>query len=338
VASAAAGCACALEPHNNGAATNNVATINRRTKSSLIASSPRSVRDSGNRHRSVCLINDATCPAVTHQAAARRVAESGILPLMRIGAHVDRTDPIDGALARKADLVQFFLTDPQGYKSPQPRADADAIRAASVDVYVHAPYIVNVATTNNRIRIPSRKLLLAHANAAADLGAKGLIVHGGHVNSGEDLALGVDNWRKTFAYAADSGGFPLPILIENTAGGDNACARRLDALDRLWEVVGEFGAGFCLDTCHAHAGGEELDGLVDRVRAITGRIDLVHANDSRDPFGSGRDRHANLGAGQIDLELLVGVIREAGAPVVVETPGDIDGQAADIAYLRDQLG
>ena len=257
---------------------------------------------------------------------------------MRIGAHVDNTDPIDAALARKADVVQFFLTDPQGYRTPAPRPDAEQLRSTTLDVYIHAPYIVNVATTNNRIRIPSRKLLLAHARAAADLGAAGLIVHGGHVNAGEDLAVGIDNWRKTFAYAADSGGFPLPILIENTAGGDNACARKLDALARLWEVVGEFGTGFCLDTCHAHAGGEDLATVVDRVRAITGRIDLVHANDSRDPFDSGRDRHANLGDGDIDPRLIVAVVRAAGAPVVVETPGGTEGQAADIAYLRAQLG
>jgi deoxyribonuclease-4 len=257
---------------------------------------------------------------------------------MRIGAHVDNTDPIDAALARKADVVQFFLTDPQGYRTPAPRPDAEQLRSTTLDVYIHAPYIVNVATTNNRIRIPSRKLLLAHARAAAEVGAAGLIVHGGHVNAGEDLAVGIDNWRKTFAYAADSGGFPLPILIENTAGGDNACARKLDALARLWEVVGEFGTGFCLDTCHAHAGGEDLATVVDRVRAITGRIDLVHANDSRDPFDSGRDRHANLGDGDIDPRLIVAVVRAAGAPVVVETPGGTEGQAADIAYLRAQLG
>ena len=63
------------------------------------------------------------------------------------------------AAAREADVVQFFLTDPQGYDSPVPRDDADTLRAAEVDVYVHAPYLINVATLNNRIRIPSRKLL-----------------------------------------------------------------------------------------------------------------------------------------------------------------------------------
>jgi deoxyribonuclease-4 len=181
--------------------------------------------------------------------------------------------------------------------------------------------------------------MLAHATAAAALGASGLIVHGGHVGKGEDVAVGFDNWRKTFAYAAESGGLPLPVLIENTAGGDNALARHFDALARLWDAVGSYDdVGFCLDTCHAHAGGEELLDIVDRVKAITGRIDLVHANDSRDAFDSGADRHANLGDGQADADALVEVVRAASAPVVVETPGGRDGQAADIAWLRGRLG
>jgi deoxyribonuclease IV len=226
--------------------------------------------------------------------------------------------------------------DPQSYAAPKPHADADAIRASGLEIFIHSPYRLNVATTNNRIRIPSRKLLMQHAEAAASLGAKGLIVHGGHVDRGGELEAGFENWRKTFAYAADAGGFPLPILIENTAGGDNACARRFDALARLWDAVGAFGAGFCLDTCHAHAGGEDLLGIVDRVKAITGRLDLIHANDSRDEFDSGADRHDNLGRGFIDPDLIVAVIRAAGAPAVVETP--VEGQAADIALLRTGVG
>jgi deoxyribonuclease IV len=257
---------------------------------------------------------------------------------MRIGAHVDPADPLEAAALRKADAVQFFLTDPQGYRTPKPRPDAEQLRASEVDVYIHAPYIVNVATLNNRIRIPSRKLMMAHAAAAAELGAKGLIVHGGHVGAGADLTAGFDNWRKAFQYAERDGGLPLPILIENTAGGDNAMARRFDNLARLWEAVGDFGAGFCLDTCHAHAGGEELLNIVDRVKAITGRIDLIHANDSKDPFDSGRDRHDNLGSGKIDPELVVAVVRAANAPVIVETPGGVEGQSADIALLRGGTG
>jgi deoxyribonuclease IV len=251
---------------------------------------------------------------------------------MRIGAHVESADPLAAAATRGAEVIQFFLTDPQSYEPPKPRPDADALRDTSVDIYIHAPYRINVATTNNRVRIPSRKLLLQHAQAAAQIGAKGLIVHGGHVDGSADIGVGFDNWRKTFAYAAENGGFPLPILIENTAGGEKACARRFDALARLWDAVGEYEVGFCLDTCHAHAGGEQLLGIVDRVKAITGTIDLIHANDSRDTFDSGADRHQNLGLGQIDVELIVAVLRAAGAPAVVETPAE--GHLADIALLR----
>ena len=250
----------------------------------------------------------------------------------RIGAHVDSADPLTAAAACGAEVIQFFLSDPQSYAAPSPHPHADAIRASEVEVFIHSPYRLNVATTNNRIRIPSRKLLLQHAQGAAAIGAKGLIVHAGHVDRGGDMAAGFENWRKTFVYARENGGFPLPILIENTAGGDNACGRRFDALARLWDAVGEFGAGFCLDTCHAHAAGEDLSGIVDRVLAITGRIDLVHANDSRDAFDSGADRHENIGKGQIDPQLIIDVVRAANAPAVVETPAV--GHTADIGLLR----
>ncbi|GAA4912812.1 deoxyribonuclease-4 [Stackebrandtia albiflava] len=253
---------------------------------------------------------------------------------MRIGSHVDSVDPLAAAGERQADVVQFFLGDPQGWKKPEPRDDAAALRASDIDVFIHAPYVINVASPNNRIRVPSRRLLVQHAQAAAEVGAAGLIVHGGHVTKDDDIAVGFANWRKAFEYGREQGGFPVPILIENTAGGDRACARRLDALARLWDAIGEFSPGFCLDTCHAFAGGEELSGIVDRVKAITGRIDLVHANDSRDTFDSGRDRHANLGAGAIEPGVIADIISAAGGPAVVETPGDAQSQAADIALIR----
>ncbi|MDT0262271.1 deoxyribonuclease IV [Jatrophihabitans lederbergiae] len=257
-------------------------------------------------------------------------------PQHTIGAHVDSTDPLSAAARVGAGAIQFFLADPQGWKAPRPHEHADAIKASDLTVYVHAPYVLNVATTNNRIRIPSRKLLNQHAAAAAAIGAKGLIVHGGHVTAEDDPAIGVDNWRKVFSRAAESGGFPLPILIENTAGGTKAMARRLDRIAQLWDAIGEYEPGFCLDTCHAHAGGEDLTGIVDRIKAITGRIDLVHANDSRDAFDSGADRHANFGTGLIEPDAIAAVVRAAASDVVVETPGD--GQAEDISYLRANTG
>jgi deoxyribonuclease IV len=251
--------------------------------------------------------------------------------MVRIGAHVDQTDPLAAAAAKKAEAAQFFLGDPQGWKAPVLPAGHEEIRDSDVDVYVHAPYVVNVATSNNRIRIPSRKILAQQLEGAAKIGAKGLIVHGGHVLKNDDPQVGFDNWRKVFERLD----CPVPVLIENTAGGDNAMARMLERIARLWDALDGFDVGFCLDTCHAHAAGEDLEDIVDRVKAITGRIDLVHCNDSRDTFGSGADRHANLGDGRIDPDLILKVVREAAAPVIVETPGD--GQAADIAWLRDNL-
>jgi deoxyribonuclease-4 len=258
--------------------------------------------------------------------------------MLRIGAHFHVDDPLAEATARGADAAQFFLGDPQGWKGPvipggDPAAIKDAYAAADMDIYIHAPYVINVATSNNRIRIPSRKLLDQQLKAAASIGAKGLIVHGGHVTAGVDFSEGLENWRK----AVERIERPLPMLIENTAGGDGAMARGLDAIARLWDAVGAADGGeigFCLDTCHAFAGGDDLAGIVDRVKAITGRIDLVHCNNSRDEFGSGRDRHATIETGQIDPAQLLDVVRAAGAPVISETPDP----GADLRWLRRHLG
>jgi deoxyribonuclease-4 len=262
----------------------------------------------------------------------------------RIGGHFHVDNPLAEGTAHGADAVQFFLGDPQGWKGPvipggDPAAIKDAYAAADMDIYIHSPYVINVATSNNRIRIPSRKLLDQQLKAAASIGAKGLIVHGGYVNAGVDPEEGLENWRK----AVERIERPLPMLIENTAGGDGAMARSLDAIGRLWDAVagaGDDGAdvGFCLDTCHANSAGIDLADVVDRIKAITGRIDLVHCNNSRDEFGSGRDRHANITSGTIDPALLLAVVRAAGAPVICETPEEDGGLAADISWLKQHLG
>lgn len=266
------------------------------------------------------------------------------LPHMELtGAHVEQSDAIAQAQARGASIAQVFLGSPQSWAGPSitypggAEALRDDARAAGIRLYVHAPYVLNVATTNNRVRIPSRQHLQKQLRAAAEIGAAGLIVHGGHLPAEDDPEAGFANWRK----AVDSMETEVPLLIENTAGGANAMARRLERIERLWAAIaGSPNAdrvGFCLDTCHAHAAGIELAGLVDRIKAITGRIDLVHANDSRDAFDSGADRHANLGQGQCDPAGLADVVRSAGAPIVIETPGEVEAHRRDLAWLSQVL-
>src|SRR5216683_2073733 len=177
-------------------------------------------------------------------------------------------------------------------------------------------------------------------------GWKGPVIPGGDPSAirdafaaaGVDPADGLENWRK----AVERIERPLPMLIENTAGGDGAMARSLDAIGRLWDAVtgaagDDANLGFCLDTCHANSAGIDLADAVDRVKAITGRIDLVHCNNSRDEFGSGRDRHANIAAGTIDPALLLAVVRAAGAPAICETPDEDGGLAADVSWLKQHL-
>ena len=259
---------------------------------------------------------------------------SGCLPRLGrvlIGSHVDRVDPLAAAQADGADVVQFFLGDPQSWKKPAPRDDADVLRSAPMPLYVHAPYLINVASANNRVRIPSRKILQDTCDAATAIGATAVIVHGGHADD-KDVEAGFERWVK----ALDALNSDVPVYLENTAGGDHAMARHFDTIARLWDHIGDKGIGFCLDTCHAWAAGEALIDAVERIKAITGRIDLVHCNDSRDAAGSGADRHANFGTGQIDPQLLVAVVDAAGAPVICETSEE--GRKDDIAFLREHVG
>lgn len=253
---------------------------------------------------------------------------------MILGAHVPGADPLAEAAARGADVVQIFLSNPQSWKAPLPREDAAALRTAPIPVFVHAPYLINPVAENTRVRIPSRRILQETCDAAADIGAAGVVVHGGHVSGDGDVAAGFPRWRKALEQLDSA----VPVLIENTAGGDNAVVRTLDTIRLLWDEIGDLGPGYVLDTCHAWAGGEPLDEVVGRTEDAVGRIDLVHLNDSRDPFDSRRDRHANLGEGRIPPELLLEVVAAASAPVVIETPGGVDEHRADLDWVRSRVG
>ena len=254
-----------------------------------------------------------------------------------LGAHVRRDDPLAAAAELGADCVQLFLSAPQSWKKPPERKDAAELRASEIDLYVHAPYLINVCSPRNNVRYGSRKILQQTCDAAAAIGAP-VVVHPGHAEDG--IEAGIGRWPRTLEMLESE----VPLLLENTAGGDNAVARRFDALGRLWDAVsgydGPIELGFCFDTCHAHAAGEELSDAVERALAITGRLDLLHVNDSRDPPGTGADRHTALGTGKMDTDALRAMIRagaKTGAPIVVETPGTPEVLKADLEFVRQAL-
>ncbi|MDQ4149585.1 MAG: deoxyribonuclease IV [Actinomycetota bacterium] len=248
-----------------------------------------------------------------------------------IGAHIGQEDPLHDARALGLDVVQMFLGNPQSFDKPDPRPDARELREGGVPIYVHAPYRLNVCHPSPRIRVPSRKTLAQTVDAAADIGAAGVIVHGGHAE--DDVGEGLTRWWKVF----EEREFPTRIIIENTAGGTNAVARYVEQIARLWERLADFDVGFCFDTCHAHSAGEDLTDVVERVLAAVGKIDVLHCNDSRDAPGTGADRHTNIGKGKIDVDMLATMVKASNAPVMIlETPWP--GVLDDLEWLRSLIG
>ena len=287
---------------------------------------PRGRGRSGRCHR----VSTGSGPAPTGAAPRRHRGTVGAGHYsygMLIGAHVREDDPVaSAAAARRRDRADVPGRPAGLEEAPGAPAGRGAARGAA---------------DGRRARAVRRQPRLARTTASASRRASSWPstprARPRSARSGWWCTAGTSprrttpptastNWRKFLARQADEGGFPVPVLIENTAGGDHAMARRFDALARLWDAVGEFGVGFCLDTCHAHAAGEELADAVDRIKAITGRIDLVHLNDSRDAFGSGADRHANVGAGHDRPGRAGRRVRRGGRPGGGRDPGGGPGR------------
>ena len=253
---------------------------------------------------------------------------------MNIGAHISSAKAIEENKYVKGNTFQIFISSPQMWRSPKPREDADMLQDFDGPIYVHAPYLINVATANNKVRHPSRKLLKDTCKVAASFGAKAVIVHGGSVGEGGDIAKGYEYWRKAIQEVEDTG---MRILVENTAGGKNSIAREMDSIERLWEVVGDLNVGLCLDTCHSWAGGIPTKDAVKGFKKLVKKIDLVHFNDSKDDFNSSRDRHQNLGKGNIPKDELEYIIKNCKTDIIVETPGGLDEQKKDVAWVKRRL-
>lgn len=228
------------------------------------------------------------------------------------------------------------MSPPQSWAAPKPGVGDQALIASGIQVFVHAPYLANPASLNPEVRRKTHACLQQQLDAAATLGASGLIVHGGHPTGDGTIDDGIKGWLEVLEGLE----YSVPLLIENTAGGKAAVARRFDDFARLLDSLRTAGhpVGVCLDTCHAHAGGEDLAGVAERLVRFAGAVDFMHVNDSKDTFDSGRDRHENLGAGACKLDHILEAVGVAGCPAVVETPNGIEAQAADVRLLRESLG
>lgn len=272
----------------------------------------------------------------------------------RIGSHV----AVGKGLVRQglveaeetgAEVLQVFLGSPRGWAPPRiDAAVAERFRqecaARDLPVFVHASYLINLASPDAEMLARSVASLRACLAGAERIGAAGVVVHAGSSMDG-DREAALERLAPAFDAVLD--GVPaVRLLVEPTAGSANAMASTLPSVAEYLHAVGRPEIGLCLDTCHLHAAGEVLDeaaAFEASLKTLTksvgrGRIGLVHLNDSRDPRGSGRDRHESLGLGTIGDAGLATVMASPslkGVPFVVETathPRDV----AHAKELRDR--
>lgn len=283
------------------------------------------------------------------------------MPVTRrpIGAHA----PTAGGLATTAlpyldsagaEAVQVFVSNPRGWRlsagNPvQDEAFLAGCAERGIPVYIHASLLVNLGSPTEQT-VDLSTATLAHAlERGIAIGARGVVFHAGSAVDAEHTAQAMRQVRSSLVplldRAAELGGPRL--LVEPSAGGGRSLAARVEQLGPYLEAVdGHPWLGVCFDTCHAWAAGHDvaepggMTRTLDALVAAVGpdRLQLVHANDSRDPVGSTRDRHENIGRGTIGQAAFAELLAHpatAGVPVIVETPTKgVAGHAADIAILK----
>ena len=261
---------------------------------------------------------------------------------MLIGAHVSPAGGVARAIARGEErgcrAIQIFNQSPRTWK-PGAYSDADAaafreaMAASSVDaVLIHAVYLLNCASEDRDIRAKSLASLASSLRAGAAIGATAVILHPGSAKAG-DVGAALRRSGETIAEALrESEGCELHL--ENTAGTGATLGRSFSELQSLLEIAGgDDRLGVCLDSCHLLASGYDIrtDHGVDAVVREAGRtlgrtrIRSLHLNDSQTPLGSNRDRHANVGAGELGERGCAAFLSAPGLqrlPCVLETPGE----------------
>jgi deoxyribonuclease-4 len=245
--------------------------------------------------------------------------------------------------------MQVFVANSRAWAHPaeDPAGDEEFRATCAFPVFVHAPYLINFGSPSPDTLERSTRALAFSLRRGAAIGARGVVVHAGSAVLGNRWDDAMRQVREHLLPVLDLDHGPQ-VLIEPTAGGGGALASDAASLAAYLDVLGrDERIGVCLDTCHLHAAGHDLSTLNGFSAALRtygraagrGRIGLVHVNDSRDPAGSKRDRHASIGAGTIGRDAFAALFTAPatrGVPLVVET-ADTD-HAADITTLKALRG
>jgi deoxyribonuclease-4 len=261
---------------------------------------------------------------------------------MLIGAHVSPAGglpkAIERGVQRGARAIQIFNQSPRMWKPTTYREeDVAAFREAMADspidaVLIHAVYLLNCASDDPEIRAKSLTSLTHSLRVGEAIGANGVVLHPGSAKTG-DVDEAIARAGKTIGEALEESE-GCELHLENTAGTGGTLGRSFDELAALLEASGgSKRLGVCLDSCHLLASGYDIrtaEGMSSTLSEATrklgrGQVHSLHLNDSQTPLGSNRDRHANLGAGELGDQGCMAFLSAPGLqklPCVLETPGE----------------
>lgn len=268
-----------------------------------------------------------------------------------IGCHLSASGG-NLAMVRTAEKIgastfAFFTRNPRGSKAkPEDPADcAAAVTALKENQFgplvAHGSYTMNLCTADPEARAFASDILCDDLRRMAALPGNYYNFHpGSHVGQGKDTGIAqiADALKKALAP-----GYPVTVLLETMAGKGSEVGGRFEELWAIIDAVGSDHVGVCLDTCHVWDGGydivKDLNGVLAEFDRIVGldRLCALHLNDSKNPMGSHKDRHACIGDGYLGTETFRAIVNHpalAGLPMILETPNELPGYQREIALLR----
>ena len=275
----------------------------------------------------------------------------------RIGAHV----PTSGGLVKRAlgyaqtisaETIQIFASNPRGWAMPEGNLAADnefREQAAALDIttYVHAPFLINLGSPTKATYENSLASTEYSLKRSRELGALGAVIHTGSAVDESHVAQAWKQIQKGMMPILEKLTDDSPmLLLEPTAGQGQSLVKKLDDLENYLKALKYHPkVGVCLDTCHVFAAGHDIKkkggmkATLDLLVEVAGieRIQLIHANDSMDICGSLKDRHQNLGDGEIGTEPFKELLAHPAvknAPLILETPGEEPEHGKEVALLK----
>ena len=271
--------------------------------------------------------------------------------MLYLGCHLSASKGnaamVKTALSIGANTFAFFTRNPRG-SSAKKEDPADAAKAVKLleehnfgKLVAHGAYTMNLCTADAEARTFAAEVLADDLRRMAALPGNFYNFHpGSHV--GQGLEAGVE-YIATALKKAMAPGYPVTVLLEAMAGKGSEIGGKFEELKMIIDAVGSDDLGVCIDTCHIYDGGydivNDLDGVLAEFDRVIGldRLKALHLNDSKNPFASHKDRHECIGQGSLGLETFRRIVNHPllqGKPMILETPNELPGYAAEIALLR----